>query len=572
MKRMLVAVAVAVFTQAALAQESAVIDVQVTNLDVVVTDAKGKRVTGLTKNDFEVLEDGKPVEITNLSEISRTGLAVAETTQPAPRRILLVVDNGTIALGARRKLFDAARKTLDRLMIGPSDRVAITTISRSGSSRLSWTADRAQVLETLAKIEKDAILPNTDLLAFERSLDAALDEADTSAASQTGTVMAGMPEGSTDSSSSGSSAMAGLRQRPQVDFQQLVAHARNYSASATNDTRGTLSALNAAITSFAAVPGGRKIVILVGGGLPLNAGEAVMQKIESLRDELERTKHIGVKGAGRASMLTQMSQYDLTQYVDEVAASARLKGVAVYSANPEFGERMASSARSSRGADMNAEFATMKGMLDGYQRLALATGGAAMIGRPADMVMNEIVSDLDSYYSLGYRSTGPLTPKSQITVKVRKGLTARTTIASGVISRDSEVSDQVLANHMLEPENPLSISVVANEAVIDGGKKTIPMKIMVPIDSLKLLRDQGNYTAAFTVFISLGDAGGNGSPPVRQVQSFRWPEDSIDQVKGKTIGFSVNLEVTGDRERDRVSVGVLDQHSGTAGFTRVMLN
>ena len=37
----------------------------VVNVDVYVTDAKGNRVTDLTAADFEVLEDGRPVEITN---------------------------------------------------------------------------------------------------------------------------------------------------------------------------------------------------------------------------------------------------------------------------------------------------------------------------------------------------------------------------------------------------------------------------------------------------------------------------------------------------------------------------
>src|SRR5207253_1113931 len=171
-------------------------------------------------------------------------------------------------------------------------------------------------------------------------------------------------------------------------------------------------------------------------------------------------------------------------------------------------------------------------------------------------VITEIINDLESYYSLGYRASGPLDAKSQITVKVKKGLNARTTLSSGAVSRDWEVADQVLANHVLEPANPLSISVVLDKAVVEGDKKTIPMKIMIPVNSLKLVPDKGEYAAAFTVFISLGDPDGNGSEPSRQEQSFRWPEAAVAQVKGKTIGFAVNLEVGADR--DRVSVGVLD--------------
>ncbi len=75
-----------------------------TNLDVVVTDSKGNRVTGLKKEDFVVVEDGIEQPVTNFSPIEQgrvilppeetpaapaapgTAPAPAPTPQPAPRR------------------------------------------------------------------------------------------------------------------------------------------------------------------------------------------------------------------------------------------------------------------------------------------------------------------------------------------------------------------------------------------------------------------------------------------------------------------------------------------------------
>ena len=37
------------------------IDVNIVNVDVWVTDKKGNPITGLTMDDFEVLEDGRPI-------------------------------------------------------------------------------------------------------------------------------------------------------------------------------------------------------------------------------------------------------------------------------------------------------------------------------------------------------------------------------------------------------------------------------------------------------------------------------------------------------------------------------
>ena len=144
MKRIAVAVAASLFAFSSIAQQpipasGEVIDVQITNLDIVVTDGKGNRVSGLTKDDFEILEDGKKQEITNLSEVRRTTEESSTTIQPAPRRILLIVDNATIAFSARKKVFDATRAAIEKLLIGPSDRMAVATLTNSVQERHQCT-------------------------------------------------------------------------------------------------------------------------------------------------------------------------------------------------------------------------------------------------------------------------------------------------------------------------------------------------------------------------------------------------------------------------------------------------
>ena len=65
---------------------TASVELSLTNLDVVVTDAKGNPVHGLVATDFEVLHDGRPVELTNFSEIRLEGAppqTTATTTAPA---------------------------------------------------------------------------------------------------------------------------------------------------------------------------------------------------------------------------------------------------------------------------------------------------------------------------------------------------------------------------------------------------------------------------------------------------------------------------------------------------------
>ena len=46
------------------------VEVSVTNVDVVVTDSKGNRVNGLTRDDFEVFQDNVPQTITNFYAVA----------------------------------------------------------------------------------------------------------------------------------------------------------------------------------------------------------------------------------------------------------------------------------------------------------------------------------------------------------------------------------------------------------------------------------------------------------------------------------------------------------------------
>ena len=46
-----------------------VVDVRVVNVEVVVTDRSGERVTGLTPESFRLRVDGEPVPITYFSEV-----------------------------------------------------------------------------------------------------------------------------------------------------------------------------------------------------------------------------------------------------------------------------------------------------------------------------------------------------------------------------------------------------------------------------------------------------------------------------------------------------------------------
>jgi VWFA-related protein len=109
-------------------------DVRVIRLDVSVVDGKGRPLGGLSPEDFRVHEDGRPVEITYFEAVDGRGgmatsadSAVALTAAP-PRRILLLVDTGRMAMGDLIR----ARKSTARYLreqAGDGDRVRLVNLS-----------------------------------------------------------------------------------------------------------------------------------------------------------------------------------------------------------------------------------------------------------------------------------------------------------------------------------------------------------------------------------------------------------------------------------------------------------
>src|SRR5437870_5341216 len=96
MRRWLVCSIIVLLSPLAPAQQQAIprlgetIDVSIVNVDVFVTDRQGNRVHGLTRDDFQIFEDGKLQPITNFAEYSgqpsNAPAAVTATTRPAEQR------------------------------------------------------------------------------------------------------------------------------------------------------------------------------------------------------------------------------------------------------------------------------------------------------------------------------------------------------------------------------------------------------------------------------------------------------------------------------------------------------
>ena len=563
------------------------IEVQLTNLDVVVTDRSGARISGLTQGDFEVLENGVRREITNLSEVRRgpIGADGGTVSLGAPRRILVAVDNRTIPPTARKKVVAALRSTISQLLGGSGDRLMIVTISGSSRPRTGWTSDRTEIERVLTELEQEAAAPKLEegeinnmfadmLSAAQGNIGGKRSATGPRRPSPAVSGSSGTNRGSNDPDDAPYDPAA-ERQVPAVDYNLILTRARAFAGSRQNDTRQTLGALASSLNQFQAAPGGRRLVVLVGGTLPLFAGADIFQRLDTVLREVERHERstaMSSRGASASldSPLMEKTAFDLTKEVDALATAARLKGIAFYAVNPDTNEKGLRDSTGTYASTGSNDFSAANATTDGFYRLSAATGGESHIGRSADVALGDIQRDLDTYYSIGYRSTAPVGPDTRIVVKTKGNLNARATIAAAAVSPEWQVADQVLSLHFSEPStNELGIGLMPEAGMPnpDGSRKMV-VRVMIPFDRLMITKQGNEYACDFSVFVSVGDATG-GASPQQETRNFKWNAETVEKLRGKSIAYGVNLTV--GPGRDRVSIGLLDLRSGKTGYARTLL-
>ena len=148
------------------------VDVNVVNVEVFVTDQSGHRVAGLTRDDFELFEDGQPVEISNFYTVEwqdalmpRPAVAAPEAPAalpPSRRRLppdqqlnlVVYVDHAHLMPAARRQILEDLEGFLeDRLIEG--DNVMLISYHRTLELVEPFTQDHERIVQALSRMSKD---------------------------------------------------------------------------------------------------------------------------------------------------------------------------------------------------------------------------------------------------------------------------------------------------------------------------------------------------------------------------------------------------------------------------------
>jgi VWFA-related protein len=543
MKTFLGVVLLSALSHVVQAQMAEMIEVRVTNVDVVVTDSKGKPVTGLTKDDFEILEAGKPQTVTNFYEIRDSTMSGADSSvTPAPevpaevsqRRIVLFVDNFTIHPLSRNKAFEAVEKSLDSLL-RPGDEAMIVLWQGQEQQLAPFTSNREELLSRFRAAAKRS----SGGMTLETMRSQIIEHA--------GQMIA---DANTPSSRKISHQQA---------YDLSLGSARSFAEHLYASQKNLILGLERTLTTLAGVEG-KKAMIFIGAELADTPGLELFQQIDSMYLQyLREIRPAVMRESGRS----------LSGALRGVAQRANANGVTMYLVDAV--DRSRRGDPTERMVDASAVFFEETNTPMAMATVASITGGISVPGgRNFEQALGTIASDLSSYYSLGYRSPAEGKEQRRFIVKVKKpGLHVRSRSTYVARSSDEEVRDRVIANVFHSAvRNDFPVSIVADKPErMDNNQYKVKLTVTLP-STLTLIPQDNLLTGEFAVYIATGRGDGDLSEVTKAVQPMKFPGDAGAAIEQqKTFTYTATIVVRPGEQV--VSVGVADSLAGTSGFARV---
>jgi|GEM_PF-1378232 len=499
---------------------SEIVDVRLINVDVGVVDRDGNPVLGLGLDDFEVLQEGKPVAITNFFSVESGARLVEgagtpvtqqvstaetqpeeagadETSNDLPNYLAVLFDNSQIEARNRNRLLKDLERFLDRE--GQGDlRVLLASLGEDYTVLQGFTNDSRELnraLRDLRKLPATRSRDEASLRVFIRTFE------------------------SQDIVGPGTnSRLDASARRSELEIDRIA------DAQAQR-VRNSLGAIEYLMTTMAGLPG-RKSLLYVSDGLPLRPGASLYHMLYnrySYRSEefdeplVERPEIAALK-------------YDLTPRFEQLVAYGQTNQVALFAIDAA-GQRSpyAGGAGSSRGDiasfdtgggnpvwDQRLDLVRTQNLQEGLRLAADETGGTVFANtRSYEAFLDTIRSQLDNYYSLGYPTESASTKPRKIEVRVRNP-EWKVKHLEGVVYKDKAVrlTDRLVAELLHGAgTNHLGLAVETGEVRREGKTRVVPIRITVPLAALTFLPHEEKHDGSATVALMVSDAPGSTSPP-----------------------------------------------------------
>jgi VWFA-related protein len=521
----------------------------IANLIVYVTDKKGRAVTNLTQDDFEILQDGDPKQITNFKlytdEVVRSefgvsdGLAVPNAAPipdltveggPQPVHLVLYIDNQNLDPLDRNRVLSQARDFV-RTNLHPPAQMMVVAYQRSFEVLQEFTSDPSEILKAMRLV---------------RTYTGGRTERDSSRKDIVDRIQRVEAERRSGSSRSGGGGSQGS-----AEWNEIYNLIDNYAKESVNNLQFTLDSLRQIITSLTGLPG-KKGVIYVSNGLPMIPGmELFYEASKSMND---------------STILSRMFEYDRSRIYRQLAATANAQDVTLYTIDASgLSLEGLGSAEYATAADPMMSSIGRNNYTDSLRFLADETGGIAIFNtNDIGPRLEFITQDLYTYYSIGYplQATGQ-DKVHRVKVKLRDDpafsdyqLRYRSRFVEK--SLETRVQDRVVSSLVFEiDENPMELKIEAGTPAPASEKRwLLPAHLSFPLKSVALLPEGEDFVARIVLFIAARDTDGKRSDLVRQSHEVRIPASRYEELKDRDFGIDTQLLM--EAGRYKIAVAVLD--------------
>jgi VWFA-related protein len=550
------------------------IEVNLVNIDVVVTDKEGRRVRGLTREDFTLLEDGKPVEITHFQapplvssdrapvegEPPETAAVPSRTVEPEPMNLLLFLDFSNLNLAQRRGVFRALEKTLAE-QAGRVRFMVMTYDRRTAQIPLAFTEDRQAVLAALqTAAEQNYMVYRDPFLPLHSEVAAVV--------GQVANARRGIRE----------TAIPGELVGSASELQSLVLRMRNTAEERKAEIVALLDLLRRVSVGLGGVDG-RKALLYVGDRLSLVPGQSLYDEAVRLLEDPEVATTVGEQGRLLVSQLyADLNSLNISRDFEEILGEANSVGVTFYTLTPPNLEYNGSVERGSASApgfqgrvphSVNEEVKGAACMMSGD------TGGLCQVGgTDLSLLLEETFEDFDAFYTLAFspdREPDGKLHKIKVKVKDRKLRLRYRELYLNKPRADQAHQRLVAALTFQEEHDPLGMKMrfQAQEPAVESDLTLVPVEVRVPVHGLALVPEPGGAgrRGHLRLLVASSDPLGRSTKIKEYPLTFQVPEAHFAEGRTPPL-FSQQIHLKLAAGDQVVAVGLWDEVGRVGSFLR----
>ncbi len=537
---------------------SEVVDVQLVNVEVWVSDNRGRPVTGLGPDDFEVREDGDPVTIDFFNEVTDAVAArpVGEPGDPGPgaepaaaegaaepAHLVLYFDELHLGPASRKQAIEDLRAFLDEERF-PAERVLIFRQDRNLITEAYFGSSREDLDAALARIEASPGMGGQSQQAKRLAVQN----------------LNQLWKDSRELASMGSGRQTTEPAPCPMFMRRALPEVESYARIGRDRISATLDHLTTAARFLAAMPG-VKTLLYVSDALERTPGRDLQDFITGLCPAGDRFRSL-------------QPVEELSTAFHELTRHANANRVTIYSLQTSGLRAGFLSAAEQPSVDFLGanpfNSSIREAERDGMAVLADETGGRAIFNRNQfGGELAQIVDEMASYYSLAYRPPhGGDRGEHQIRVRVRgRNLQVRHRRGYRDKNSDLRLSEQLDgALYLGLVENPLGVRLGAGRVrAAVGGKRRLPLHVMVPAARVAFLPVQDKEMAQIRVLVASRHAAT--SKVVRDEKTFQVEAPPDRETRLLDLVFHVDIP----EGLNMVAVGVRDDATRETAFVSTTL-